>query len=575
MQPQSRVDNKKILKNIYPYLAVIGIVLVTLCVIYKGVDIQLSLIDAGADDYGVFYIIKTIKETGWYLVNPRVGGVTGGDLYDYVYSDSLSFLIIKLISLFVGNVYMIGNLFYFLNYFMVSCSSLYVCRKLKISNNISIVISVLYAFSVFMQRRYCHMWLTPYFLLPLSCLVAIWICEGAILNKQEKFWKSRRFYQSVVVSFFAASTGFYYAFFTCIIYAIAIVIRIITLGIKRYRKEVYSFFFIFSTIIGVCLNVIPNVIYWIQNGTNSRGELVTRELGGSETFALKLIQLFLPRIDHRNSLLRNIANKYIQNYPLVNENETAALGIVASIGMIIALVWIFSKVEGKKRICSLLILGLFLVGTVGGVGSIFSLFVQTPMRSYNRISLMIMFLCLLCFAFVLDDIRIKLKKGLWGILLMVILLVGLYDQTVSYVKPVNRAYNVESTRDFIAQMESQLEVDTLVFQLPYVNWPSGGNYRLFAGYLESDELKWSFGAMQGRSEALWQENVAASDVDTMLTALIENGYGAVYLDLPLYVQQAGQEAADNICRELTEILEIQPVISNNGELYFWNLKNFK
>lgn len=559
------------LRKKWPYAVTITIVICTLCILYRNLNMRMPINYSGGDEMGVFYLIKSIKESGTHFINARAGGVTGADMFDYVYSDSLSFFIVKIISLFFDNVFLIGNLFYFLNYILVACISLYVCRKLNIRNEISIVVSVLYACSVYMQSRYAHMWLTPYFLLPLSCLVAIWLCEGAFENKEKNFWKNRQFCLAVFFSFISAFTGFYYAFFACIIYAIAIVIRLLNENTNRIKTIRAGFLFIFSTITGVVLNVIPNLVYWLNNGMNQNSELSIRCLGDSETYGLKLIQLVLPRLNHRNLFFQNIAVKYSQNYPLVNENHTSSLGIVASIGLFIAIIWLFGKCEERKKNSSLLIIGLFLVGTIGGIGSVFSMLVSTPMRCYNRLSIMIMFLCLVCVAYVLESIETRMKKGLFHSILFVIMILGLYDQTVDYVQPAEQAINIESTEDFIGQIEDQMEENALIFELPYVNWPSGGFYRLFAGYLESDDLRWSFGAMQGREEALWQESVANLGVDYMLEALRSNGYSGIYLDSLVYDQISGPERRDALCNELTEKLQTSPLISENGELYFWKL----
>lgn len=569
---QSSENFNKKFRDKWPYFAVITIVIAVLCIIYKEMDINKPLVYSNGDEFGVFYIVKTIKETGWYLFNPRVGGVTGGDLYDYIYSDSLSFFLIRIISLFVDNIYTISNLFYFLNFILASCSSVYVCRKLNIDNKITTAISPLYGFSVYIQMRYPHLWLTPYFLLPLSCLVAIWICKGTISSFHDNSQKRKYFFLAMFFSFLNAFTGMYYAFFACVIYAIAIVIRVINVGFKKFGKESYSLFCILSTVLGVFINAIPNLIYWITNGANNESELVIRNMGDAEVYALKLIQLVLPRVGHRIAALNQLSNKYYNNYPLVNENATAALGIVATIGLVASIIWLLGKCKEDEKVYSSLVIGLILVGTMGGISSLFSLIIKTPMRCYNRISIMIMFLCLICVTAILEKIKKKVSPKTFPFILFAVLLIGIYDQTAYYGRPAAQYAELDSIQNFIHQIESQEDDDTLIFQLPYVNWPSGGSYRMFAGYLESDHLRWSFGSMQGRQEALWQQNVAGSDIDTLIQTLLSSGYGGIYLDSAVYAQQTSQEAAVNLCNTLTEKLQTAPIISENGELYFWKIK---
>ena len=562
---------RKKLTNIYAYLGVAAIVIVVLYILYSDMNIRMPLVYGNGDELGVFYIIKSIKETGWYLFNPRVGGVAGGNLYDYVFADSLSFFIIKILGIFIDNIYVIANVFYFLNFILAAMTSFYVCRRLHIQDKFAVMVSVLYAFSPYLQYRYSHLWLTPYYLLPLACLVAVWIYEGKIKTDESKFWKNKQFYLAVTFSFLCAFTGFYYAFFTCIIYAIAIFLRIINIGMKKFRKEAFSFFYIFSVCIGIVLQVMPNMIYWMNHGTNSGGELEIRNIGDAEKYALKFVQFILPHVKHRIPFLQELAVEYQQKYPLINENHTASLGIVATVGLAIAFVWIFKKYKKRKGTYASFVLGLFLVGTIGGIGSLFSLLISTPMRCYNRISIMIMFLCLVCVATVLQELTVKMKKSVLCFLLALITAIGIYDQTVAYAVPTAQYAILEENRDFVNQIEDQVESGTLIFQLPYVNWPSGGSYRMFAGYLESDTLRWSFGCMQGRKEARWQDKTANSRVNKMLKRLTNKGYGGVYMDKFVYTKRFGEEKADRICSKLTEKLNRKPLISKNGELYFWKM----
>lgn len=183
-----------------------------------------------------------------------------------------------------------------------------------------------------------------------------------------------------------------------------------------------------------------------------------------------------------------------------------------------------------------------------------------------------MFFCLICVAIVLQNARLKIKKEMFKFALLLMLVVGLYDQTVNYTVSWENRDSFDSTQMFVRNIESELKAESLIFQLPYVNWPSGGSYRHLAGYIESNTLRWSFGCMQGRAEAEWQEATAGSDVDTMLQTLSSNGYEGIYLDKKLYIQHFGEAELENICQQLTERLQTSPIVSNNGELYFWNMR---
>ena len=554
-----------------PYFIVVGIVVSVLCVIYRDANILYPLEYANRDDIGVYYFVKTICEHSILLVNPMVGGNTGADMYDYICSDFFSFSLVKIISLFCSDIYVVTNLFYFLVYILISLSGLYVCKHIGYSNGVSIVVSVLFAFSPYIQMRYSHMWLVPYFMIPLSCMIAIKIVQGEILKEHIPWWKNNVFWIAILISFCCAFTGFYYAFFTCVLYAIAIVIRFFNCKIKDLKKEGCMFFLIISVVFGCILSLIPNVLYWYQNGMNTNSELTKRGIGESEWYGLKLIQMLLPRNGHRVDFLKELAQKYAENYPLVNENRMASIGIVASVGLIISLVWLFQNRRQDKKY-SYFNISIFLVATMGGIGSIFSLFVPTPMRCYNRMSLYIMFFSLLCVAEILDEIRKKWTGYKFTIFLLGLLLLGIYDQTIDY-KPYDYQM-IDSNKEFVEEIERALPEDSLVYQLPYVDWPSGGNYRMFIGYLESNSLRWSHGAMQGRDEAIWQENVSLYDVNTILPILVAEGYSGIYLDKVVYCSLYGEKNFEQIVNDLTSKLNAVPTISNNGELYFWSLLDY-
>lgn len=562
-------------KNKWSYMTVLIAAVFILCIIYRYVDIYLPLAYEGGDELGVFYIIKTIRDHGWYLYNPDVGGVTGGLMYDYIYSDSLSFVLVKIISCFIKDIYAIGNIFYFLSYILTSLTSFYVFGKLGYGKDVSLVMSLLFAFSPYMQMRYGHLWLTSYYMLPLVCMVSVWISNGTFSDDNIPFYKKIIFWQAMAISFFAAFTGFYYAFFTCIVYALALFIRILNSNnVKEIKKELYVFFFFLCVILGILINILPNLFYWMVHGFNEYSEMARRGIGDAEYYGLKLIQLILPRSNHRIGFMRELAEVYSTNYPLVNENSTSSLGIIATIGFIASLVGVFYR-KNKAWIYSYINIGLLIIATIGGIGTVFSFIVHTPMRCYNRLSLFIMFFSLLCVADFLKKIKCRYSpKYVYGVLCL-ILLVGIYDQTVTAMP--NQNSDLDSTRSFVKQIEGIMETDARIFQLPYIDWPSGGSYRLFAGYLESDKLRWSFGSMQGREEAIWQQCVSdftTNTVDKFIENIVYGGYDGIYLDRVLFEQLYGKDMTNNICDELAYQLDFDPIVSENNELYFWNMKEY-
>lgn len=556
----------------YKMFAFISIaVLMVLLWIFRDADLCYPLIFSNGDEISILYFIKTIKDFGISLVNPMTGGLSGGDQYDFPFSETLSFLLVRLISLFTDNIYLIMNLFYFFSYFLIAYSSAYVFCKLGVERKTAGILSVLYAFSPFIQLRYAHMWLVPYYMIPFACMLAIRILQGAVYEKQSSLKNNRKFYQMIAVSFFCALTGLYYAYFSCALFAAAFLINIVNCQFKDFKRQLYPLACILSTIAGVAVSLFPNVLYIMINGVNLSGELAIRERSGPEVFGLKMVQMLLPRIGHRLPWLSRITEMYSSNYPLINENSTASLGVIASVGFIILILVLFCRHTKHKEI-SFLNMACFLIATIGGGGSIISVIIRSPVRCYNRMSVIIMFLSLLMIGKLATDFKERVSLNVFRILLGSLLIFGIYDQTADYGAQDYSAF--EEARSFVWEIEDHMNEGAMIFQLPYGGWPSDMlTYKNFIGYLESDHLRWSYGAMQGREEAVWQQQVASAEAGSMVMQLKEAGYSGIYLDISVFINKYGQEQAADFLTCLENAISSEAIISENGNIYFWDIRN--
>ena len=87
----------KIISKIMPYVVLECIVIIGLLWIFRYTDLAYPLVYQNGDEMGVYGTVKSIKEFGIFYntSNPNIGGLSGGDLYDYVLSDTLSYIIVK------------------------------------------------------------------------------------------------------------------------------------------------------------------------------------------------------------------------------------------------------------------------------------------------------------------------------------------------------------------------------------------------------------------------------------------------------------------------------------------------
>ena len=539
---------------------------------YRKVNIKYPIVYDSGDLMGVFYYAKMIDEFGIRLENPMTGGASGANMYDYPYADSLSFSIVKLIGLFFNNPFAIINLFYFLCSVLIALTSFYVMTRRGVDELLALSLSLLFSNSPFFQMRYTHMWLIPYFMIPIECDIALDVIDDKILGKEQASLKNLLFIRGLVLAFMCGFTGLYYAFFACVLFFSAFLIKTVKDGCVK--RSVYSLSFILSTALACLVQYIPNIIFLSKHGSNNQGEMALRGIGESELYGMKFIQLILPRGGHRLASFVRLVGKYNANYPLINENMTACLGLVASLGFFIALLLIIRNDE-KQKSEPFLILSVFLVATIGGIGSLFSLLVRTPMRCYNRMSLIIMFLSLIVFGKSLQSAMFRIhNKKIWAVIASVLIVIGVLDQTSTLSNNENVVQIIDDQKSFVHKIEGQLDKKAFVFQYPYVDWPSGGSYKMFIGYLFSDNLRWSYGAMQGREEAVWQKQVASKSIRKMLHDITEAGYTGLYVDKQIYEQRNGADSFQYVFDEVNRLTGEMPLINGMGDLFVWNLKQY-
>ena len=116
----------------------------------------------------------------------------------------------------------------------------------------------------------------------------------------------------------------------------------------------------------------------------------------------------------------------------------------------------------------------------------------------------------------LGDIRRQFKRNvgrahpgsrsIWLALLWVVTVLGLLDQIPSMLTPNHDRDEkmFRSDREFVSRIDGDVPAGSMIFQLPAVSFPEAGphvqmyDYVLFRGYLHSNRLRWSYGAIRGR-----------------------------------------------------------------------------
>lgn len=578
------------LKEVSIYFLAILICLFILSFVMKLWNANLAIpFSYGGDALSVSLIVKTIIETGWYQNNSFVGAPFGLDFHDYTLgADNLNMILIKVISLFSHNYAVVLNSFYLLTFPITTFITLYVLRNFKIPLSTSIIGSLLFAFLPYhFYRGENHFFLSCYYMIPLVIMMVLWIPTNKLIIQKELVYKldSKKMIYCTVICLLVSSTGIYYAFFAC--FFLFIIGIYSTLSFKNKKHLIVSLCLIGVIIVGVLINTSSSIIYKLNHGSNN--QVSHRIPLETEMYGLKIDQLLMPISGHRESHLANLRNKYDSSSPLVNENSNASLGFIGALGFMILILFLFKNGRETENqtgfiLKNLSILNIFslLLATIGGFSYFFAILVTPDIRAYNRISVYIGFISLFSFFLVFEWLLSKIKKKriyfVRYVLLTLILMIGIYDQTSARFAPNYNATKAEFLNDnrFISMLEDSVPKDSNIFQLPYMAFPESfpinkmTDYELFKGYLHSHNLHWSYGPMRGREGDLWQSNISKKPIGEMIKDLAYAGFSGIYINRLGYTDNA-----IDIETKISNILAIKPVVSDNGILSFFKLEEYK
>ena len=557
--------------------------------------------------------VKSLLDNSWAYENQFLGAPGVQQLYDFPVCGlaAVPSAMIKLLSLFSSDAAVCTNLYYLATFPLIAVVSLAVFRNLEFEWDISFFCSLLFTFTPFhFLRGETHIFHASYLPVPLLILVSYWIYSRSDdlfrMTGPKPSGCSLRFLVSALVCTLTALFQYVFAVFGAFFMLLAGTAS--SLQTRRWRPVIISGVLALLMVVVILLLLTPIKSFTSEAGTNGLG---TRNPAEAEVYGLKIVQLVLPVRDHRIPALDRFRKSYDAKAPCVNENGTASLGIVASIGLLLALVWTLSSCpareahrEDQKRFVAFMVVGAILLSTTGGLASLMAFGVNPTMRTPNRISIFIAFLCILAVGIFLESIKIRLgtsiwKRGIFSIALIVLFIGGVLDQTSEswsiranpsvsdekrelfrsrypWGEHTGYAWSYEEDREFVRQVESLLEQDALVFQLPYVPYPEMGmvnrmlDYEHFRPYLHSRSIKWSYGAVRNRWACVWQRQVSDMETESFLINIALQGFRGVYLNRHGYV-----DGGKKIENELTSFLGSPNVTNKDGSLLFWSLGSFK
>lgn len=578
------------------YLLTVLVTLIVLIWVLKlwQADLAVPFVYAG-DGAFVSSAIKGMIDNGWHFHNQYLGAPSGQTMLDYPTADNLHFLLIKAIGLFAPSFGVAINLFFLATFPLTAITSLFVFRRLRIAYPIAMMGSLLFTFlpnHIF--RGEGQLFLSAIFIIPLSVLAIVRVCAGTppFMKKSDSGALAFDFFSLrtagyLAIALLTASAGLYYAFFAAFLLALAgLYAAMMNRSLKRL---IVAGIIVMVIAAGLVANMFPSILYTYRYGKNEA--VAQRQWWEADMYSTSIAHLLLPVSNHRVEFLRELKSNFMRG--VYGENVASSLGIVGSGGLLFLAGWV---VLTKRRylnrgndsyfreLDAVGALNLFaiLVGTVGGLGTLFAYLVSPQIRAYNRISMYIGLFSIMGVLLALEVLREKYVSSEWrrqvfyGILLL-ILLGGIFDQTNSSMVPdyaaLNQAYKQDEA--FFQKVEASQPPQAMIFQLPYVAFPesppvvSMGDYDHLKAYLHTKTLRWSYGAMKGREGDRWLQAVSQEPASQFLKDLAEAGFSGVYIDRYGYADRAAQ-----IEQQLESELGVKPLVDDNNRRLFFDMRGY-
>jgi len=527
-------------------------------------------------------LVKGVAEEGpWHLT--RIGAPFGSDIADWPMGMWLPLAVTSALVRLTGSAGAALNLYWLISIVASGVACAWSSRRLGLGPPFAFVCGLLYAFLPYVFYRNTSHFGTMDPLVPLVSLLAL-----RVAGTTPEAIDTRERVVTLGACFAQGLSYVYYAFFGCVLLAVAGALA--ALRTRRLALPRLAATGVLLLALGSAVPLVPSFAYWRAHGRNDH--LSYKTVADADTYGLKLRQLLTPIADHPIGVFRAVAARIDEaRFPLENENTTARLGLVGSLGFVGLLGYTLARAAGavgpdpQLGPAATLTLAALLVAQVGGLGSLFSVFVSPDIRGYNRIVVFIAFFSLhasvVGLARGLD--RFQASTILRGALLALLSAFAVLDQVPRrYLAAVRAETGPSFAEDeaFVSLVESRLPAGAMVFQLPHATIPLDQTseppmalYDPGRAFVSSRTLRWSWGSVIGRGGE-WQAETSRMSPAAMARRLALAGFSGIWLDRWGY-PAAAPVPSPALEASLAAATGSIPAVSSGGRYSFVTLSDLR
>jgi hypothetical protein len=490
-----------------------------------------------ADAIFHYALAKATIDDGWPWYAHRLGAPFECNLLSFGLNMPLEAGLLRLLAFTTDDCIALLNRAWLVLCGLAAVNGYAAFRLLGLSRVTSIVCGCLFATTPYVYYRCVSHFNLHVAFVPIPTAAAVLIVADQLQELPRRTWLG------VCLACFTVGLGFiYYSFFTSIILVHALAIAWLT-GRKGTLRR--GFVCLGLVTAGTALAFVPVAVDWTMHGKPT--DLTDRRPEQADLYGLRIRDLVLPTQLTPVPALRRIGQRAAQvPWPLPGESRFANLGMMGAIGFIISL-WVLMGVgpPGERRLAvvvraaAALMLGLVVLATVGGFGSIFNVFVTPTIRAYNRVMPLIEVLALAAFGSVLQRLASRWGNGFVAIALpSVVVAFGLIEQNTGWhMRDPAASFRTQrsNVEAFVNAIEREASPGAAVLMLPPTPFPNDGGqgrmrpYDHAKAYLFSNHLRWSWPVFGERQRSML-DGFNAGDEPHLVDRASAAGFTFVWLD---------------------------------------------
>jgi hypothetical protein len=311
-----------------------------------------------------------------------------------------------------------------------------------------------------------------------------------------------------------------------------------------------------------------NAESWLHIDNPDAVPLLARNYGGTEMYALKPVEMFIPPPFHHWDWLAFFGHRYARWSPWRGEVFLPYLGLAGIAGFIWLIAVTIRRLAARRTPPgqALSIGWILAYATIGGITNLLALFAGFQVfRATNRAAIFVSAIVL--FFLVARLSRLSAGWPAWQRIgaAAALAIVGVYEQLPKpepAAEVAKMAAEARADEQFGRALELALPVDAMVFQLPVLGFPEVkpphqlGDYEHFRPYLTTERLRFSYGAPKLRSRSRWQRDLENVPVSELVNRLEHHGFAALYLN-----RRGFEDGGEKFLRELAALGYNQRVAS--------------